>query len=159
SYKPMPGLILETSERIGGAAGNGLSGVPSGFVQLDKLTAGWQNSDMVVVAARPAMGKTSFVLGMVCNMAVDYKKAVAIFSWEMSSTQPVTRLIASVAGISSEKLRNGKLTDDQFKILNQNIARITNAPIYIEDIATLNIVELRAKAHDLKSQHSVDLII
>jgi replicative DNA helicase len=99
-----------------------VSGVPTGFVQLDKLTAGWQRSDMVIVAARPAMGKTAFVLSMARNIAVEHKRAVAVFSLEMSSTQLVTRLIASEAGISSEKLRKGDLNDAEFTILHQHIA-------------------------------------
>jgi replicative DNA helicase len=126
---------------------------------LDKLTAGWQRSDMVIVAARPAMGKTAFVLSMARNIAVEHKRAVAVFSLEMSSTQLVTRLIASEAGISSEKLRKGDLSDAEFTILHQHIARLTNAPIFIDDTPGLNIFELRAKARRLKSQHNVDLII
>jgi replicative DNA helicase len=126
---------------------------------MDKLTAGWQRSDMIIVAARPAMGKTAFVLSMARNIAVEHQRAVAVFSLEMSSTQLVTRLIASEAGISSEKLRKGDLNDSEFAILHQHIARLTNAPIFIDDTPGLNIFELRAKARRLKSQHNVDLII
>ncbi|MFZ1694565.1 MAG: replicative DNA helicase [Flavobacteriales bacterium] len=102
---------------------------------------------------------TAFVLSMARNIAVEHKKAVAVFSLEMSSTQLVTRLIASEAGISSEKLRKGELNDQEFAILHQHIARLTNAPIFIDDTPALNIFELRAKARRLKSQHNVDLII
>lgn len=161
NYEPMSDLIQGAIEQIENAKTKtgGVSGVPTGFVQLDKLTAGWQRSDMVIVAARPAMGKTSFVLSMARNIAVEHKRAVAVFSLEMSSTQLVTRLIASEAGISSEKLRKGDLTDSEFTILHQHIARLTNAPIFIDDTPGLNIFELRAKARRLKSQHNVDLII
>jgi len=105
------------------------------------------------------MGKTAFVLSMARNIAVEHKKAVAVFSLEMSSTQLVTRLISSEAGIPSEKLRKGDLTDAEFTILHQHIARLTNAPLFIDDTPGLNIFELRAKARRLKSQHNVDLII
>jgi replicative DNA helicase len=161
NYEPMSDLIqgaiaqIESSKNKGG----GISGIPTGFAQLDKLTAGWQRSDMVIVAARPAMGKTAFVLSMARNIAVEHKKAVAVFSLEMSSTQLVTRLIASESGISSEKLRKGELTDAEFAILHQHIARLTNAPIYIDDTPALNIFELRAKCRRLKSQHNVELIV
>ena len=161
NYEPMSDLIQVAIEQIENAKTKtgGVSGVPTGFVQLDKLTAGWQRSDMVIVAARPAMGKTAFVLSMARNIAVEHKRAVAVFSLEMSSTQLVTRLIASEAGISSEKLRKGDLNDAEFTILHQHIARLTNAPIFIDDTPGLNIFELRAKARRLKSQHNVDLII
>lgn len=161
NYEPMSDLIQDAIANIENAKSKtgGVSGVPTGFVQLDKITAGWQRSDMVIVAARPAMGKTAFVLSMARNIAVEHKKAVAVFSLEMSSTQLVTRLIASEAGISSEKLRKGELNDNEFNILHQHIARLTNAPIYIDDTPALNIFELRAKARRLKSQHNVDLII
>ncbi|MBK8227739.1 MAG: replicative DNA helicase [Flavobacteriales bacterium] len=161
NYEPMSDLIQDAIANIENAKSKtgGVSGVPTGFTNLDKLTAGWQRSDMVIVAARPAMGKTAFVLSMARNIAVEHKKAVAVFSLEMSSTQLVTRLIASEAGISSEKLRKGELNDQEFAILHQHIARLTNAPIYIDDTPALNIFELRAKARRLKSQHNVDLII
>ncbi len=161
NYEPMSELIqgaitqIETAKTKTG----GVSGIPTGFVELDKLTAGWQRSDMVIVAARPAMGKTAFVLSMARNIAVEHKHAVAVFSLEMSSTQLVTRLISSEAGISAEKLKKGDLTDSEFGILHQQISRLTNAPIFIDDTPGLNIFELRAKARRLKAQHNVDLII
>ncbi len=161
NYEPMSELIQGAIDQIESAKNKtgGVSGIPTGFVQLDKLTAGWQRSDMIIVAARPAMGKTAFVLSMARNIAVEHQRAVAVFSLEMSSTQLVTRLIASEAGISSEKLRKGDLSDAEFNILHQHISRLTNAPIYIDDTPGLNIFELRAKARRLKSQHNVDLII
>jgi replicative DNA helicase len=161
NYEPMSELIQGAIAQIENAKTKtgGVSGIPTGFVELDKLTAGWQRSDMIIVAARPAMGKTAFVLSMARNIAVEHKHAVALFSLEMSSTQLVTRLIASESGISSEKLRKGDLTDAEFTLLHQHIARLANAPIYIDDTPGLNIFELRAKARRLKSQHNVDLII
>ena len=161
NYEPMSDLIQDAIANIENAKNKtgGVSGVPTGFIKLDKLTAGWQKSDMVIVAARPGMGKTAFVLSMARNIAVEHKRAVAVFSLEMSSTQLVTRLIASEAGISSEKLRKGELTDTEFAILHQHIARLTNAPIFIDDTPALNIFELRAKCRRLKAQHNVELIV
>ncbi len=161
NYEPMSALIEDAITNIENAKNKtgGVSGVPTGFAKLDKLTGGWQKSDMVIIAARPGMGKTAVVLSMARNIAVEHKKAVAVFSLEMSSTQLVTRLIASEAGISSEKLRKGDLNDAEFAILHQHIARLTNAPIYIDDTPALNIFELRAKCRRLKSQHNVELIV
>lgn len=161
NYEPMSDLIQDAIANIENAKnkGDGVSGVPTGFVKMDKLTGGWQRSDMVIVAARPGMGKTAFVLSMARNIAVEHKKAVAVFSLEMSSTQLVTRLIASEAAIGSEKLRKGDLNEQEFALLHQHIARLTNAPIFIDDTPALNIFELRAKCRRLKSQHNVELII
>ncbi len=161
NYEPMSELIQGAIAQIENAKTKtgGVSGIPTGFVELDKLTAGWQRSDMVIVAARPAMGKTAFVLSMARNIAVEHKRAVAVFSLEMSSTQLVTRLISSEAGINAEKLKKGDLSDAEFGILHQQISRLTNAPIFIDDTPGLNIFELRAKARRLKAQHNVDLII
>ena len=161
NYEPMSDLLRGAIEQIEHAKNNsgGVSGVPTGFAKLDKLTGGWQKSDMVIVAARPGMGKTAFVLSMARNIAVEHKKAVAVFSLEMSSTQLVTRLIASEAGISSEKLRKGDLSESEFQVLHHHIARLDMAPIFIDDTPALNIFELRAKCRRLKSQHNVELIV
>ncbi len=161
NYEPMSDLIRDAIAQIESAKNNtgGVSGVPTGFVKLDKLTAGWQRSDMIIVAARPGMGKTAFVLSMARNIAVEQKRAVAVFSLEMSSTQLVTRLIASEAGISSEKLRKGDLNEQEFTLLHQHIGRLDKVPIFIDDTPALNIFELRAKCRRLKSQHNVELII
>jgi replicative DNA helicase len=161
NYAQMSDLIKDAIGQIENAKNKtgGVSGVPTGFLKLDKLTAGWQRSDMIIVAARPGMGKTAFVLSMARNIAVEQRRAVAVFSLEMSSTQLVTRLIASESGISSEKLRKGDLDDREFKLLHEHIARLTDAPIFIDDTPALNIFELRAKCRRLKSQHNVELII
>ncbi|MCB0790615.1 MAG: replicative DNA helicase [Flavobacteriales bacterium] len=161
NYEPMSDLLRDAITQIESAkqSTGGVSGVPTGFVKLDKLTAGWQRSDMVIVAARPGMGKTAFVLSMARNIAVEHRRAVAVFSLEMSSTQLVTRLIASEAGIPSEKLRKGDLNDAEFAILHQHITKLDQAPIYIDDTPALNIFELRAKCRRLKAQHNVELIV
>ncbi|HMN06678.1 MAG TPA: replicative DNA helicase [Flavobacteriales bacterium] len=161
NYEPMSDLIKGAIDQIEASKskGGGMSGVPTGFTELDKLTAGWQPSDMIIVAARPAMGKTAFVLSMARNIAVEHNQAVAVFSLEMSSTQLVTRLISSESGISSEKLRKGELSEREFATLHEQIGRLSNAPLFIDDTPALNIFELRAKARRLKSQHDIKLII
>ena len=161
NYASMSDLLGDAMAQIEGAKNStgGVSGVPTGFVKLDKITGGWQRSDMVIVAARPGMGKTAFVLSMARNIAVEHKKAVVVFSLEMSSTQLVTRLLASEAGISSEKLRKGDLSDAEFAILHQHMAKLDKAPIFIDDTPALNIFELRAKCRRLKAQHNVELIV
>ena len=134
------------------------SGVPSGFTKVDELTAGWQPTDLIIVAARPAMGKTAFTLSMARNIAVDSKIPVAFFSLEMSSIQLITRLISSETGISSDKLRTGKLTEEDFERLTHKTQSLLEAPLYIDDTPSLSIFDLRAKARKMVSQHDVKII-
>lgn len=157
----MPSVVRDAIEEIEKAAQNsdGISGVPTGFVSLDKLTSGWQRSDMIVIAARPAMGKTAFVLSMARNTAVDHNKGVAIFSLEMSSVQLVKRLIASEARLSAEKLRKGDLRDHEFQQLHTRINKLSTAPIFIDDTPGISIFDLRAKCRRLKMQHDIEMVI
>ena len=134
------------------------SGIPSGFTKVDELTAGWQPTDLIIVAARPAMGKTAFTLSMARNIAVDSKVAVAFFSLEMSSIQLITRLISSETGISSDKLRTGKLTSEDFERLTYKTQALLDAPLYIDDTPSLSIFDLRAKARKMVSQYGVKII-
>lgn len=138
---------------------DGLSGVPSGFTDLDRMTSGWQRSDLVIVAARPSMGKTAFVLSMARQMAVDHKAPVAFFSLEMSSIQLVNRLIVAESGISSEKIRNGKLDPHEWTQLVVKIKDLTDAKIFIDDTPALSIFEFRAKCRRLKAQYDVGIIV
>lgn len=139
---------------------DGLSGIASGFTGLDKFTLGWQPSDLVIVAARPAMGKTAFVLSMARNMAVEHKTPVAFFSLEMSSKQLVKRLLVSETGLSSEKIRGGKkLEDYEIHQLHQRIRDLSTAPLYIDDTPSLSIYEFRSKARRLRNSADVKLII
>ena len=137
----------------------GMSGVASGFSKLDELTAGWQSSDLVIIAARPGMGKTAFVMSMARNMAIDFKAPVAIFSLEMSSVQLITRMISSETGISSEKLRKGNLETYEWEALNVKVKNLANAPVFIDDTPSLSVFDLRAKARRLVSQHGVKCVI
>lgn len=147
-------LIQEASKRS-----DGLSGVPSGFTKVDRITSGWQKTDLIIIAARPAMGKTAFVLSMTRNMAVDYKVPVAVFSLEMSSIQLVNRLIASESELGSEKIKKGSLVGDDWDKLNAAIQRLDEAPIFIDDTPALSIFEFRAKCRRLKMQHDLGMIL
>ncbi len=138
---------------------DGLSGVPSGFTSLDRITSGWQKTDLVIVAARPSMGKTAFVLSMARNMAVDHNRSVALFSLEMSSLQLVTRLIASETELDSRKLKTGTLEDWEWEHLNRKISNLDKAPIFIDDTPALSIFEFRAKCRRLKMQHDIQIVI
>ena len=137
----------------------GMSGVPSGFTKLDELTSGWQPSDLVIIAARPGMGKTAFVMSMAKNVAIDFNQGVAIFSLEMSSVQLITRMISSETGIASGKLRKGNLQAHEWEQLNVKVKNLSKAPIFIDDTPSLSIFDLRAKARRLVSQHDVKIII
>lgn len=157
----MQSVVKQAIEEIekAGKSGDGISGIPTGFRELDKLTSGWQRSDMIVIAARPAMGKTAFVLSMARNTAVDYGMGVAIFSLEMSSVQLVKRLISSESRISAEKLRKGDLREDEFIQLHARINKLSTAPIFIDDTPGISVFDLRAKCRRLKMMHNIELII
>lgn len=161
NYDKMSTLIKGAIEKIEHAknSDDDHSGVPSGLTALDRITGGWQNADLVIIAARPAMGKTALVLTMARNAAVDFKKPVAIFSLEMSSLQLVTRLMASESELSSEKFKKGDLEDHEFQQLNDKIKSLAEAPLFIDDTPALSVFELRAKARRLKEQHKIELII
>jgi len=161
SYDSMGSLaskMLKQLEELRGKK-DGLTGVPTGFTALDRITSGWQPSDLIILAARPGMGKTSFVLSLAKNAATDFKKAIAIFSLEMSSLQLASRLISMEAEISGSKLRNGQLEEYEWQQLHSAIERISEAPIFIDDTPGINIFELRAKCRRLKMQHDIQLII
>ncbi len=157
----MKNVVREAIDEIEKASQNkdGLSGVPTGFFDLDKITAGWQKSDMIVIAARPAMGKTAFVLSMARNTAVDYNMGVAIFSLEMSAVQLVKRLISSESRLPAEKLRKGDLAEHEFQQLHTRISKLSQAPLYIDDTAGISIFDLRAKCRRLKLQFDIQMVI
>ena len=154
-------VISEAFERMHKAAKNdgNISGIPSGFNALDKITSGWQKSDLVIIAARPAMGKTAFVLSMAKNMAVDFKVPVAIFSLEMSNVQLVNRLIMNVCEIEGSKIRNGRLTQSEWDRLENQINVLREAPIYVDDTPGLSVYELQSKARKLVKEHGIQIII
>jgi len=139
--------------------GDGLSGIPSGFTALDRLTSGWQRGSLNIIAARPGMGKTAFVLGIARNAAVDYQQGVAFFSLEMSGIELINRLLAAETEIEGEKLKKGKLANHEWIQLTSRTDSLTRAPLFIDDTPQLTLFELRAKARRLKSQHNIQLIV
>jgi replicative DNA helicase len=154
------GLVTQAIKKIQEISNkSGMSGVATGFNRLDELTSGWQPSDLVILAARPGMGKTAFVMSMAKNMAIDFDTPVAIFSLEMSSVQLITRMISSETGISSGKLRKGNLEPHEWEQLNVKVKNLSKAPIFIDDTPSLSIFDLRAKARRLASQHGIKIIV
>ncbi len=140
-----------------------LRGVPTGFTDLDSKLGGLQKSDLIILAARPSMGKTSLALDIVRQVAMNEKKAVAIFSLEMSKDQLVDRILAAEADVDLWKMRTGKLNDlgpdNDFERIGHALGRLSEAPIYIDDSGALNIMELRTKARRLQAEHDLDLIV
>lgn len=161
SYDSMSNLVAAAIKQLEDIKNHqeGLIGVPSGFTELDMLTAGWQKSDLVILAARPSMGKTAFALNLARNAAIDYGRGVAIFSLEMSSLQLVNRLITAETGISAEKLKRADLQPHEWVQLTSKVEKLATAPIFIDDTPGINIFELRAKCRRLKMQHDVQLIL
>jgi replicative DNA helicase len=161
NYLDMQSLIRDAVKRIETAKTKPgqFSGLRSGFTELDRITSGWQPSDLIIMAARPGMGKTAFVLTIARNIAVDNHDAVAVFSLEMSSVQLVTRLISAEAQLPGDKLRRGDLKEYEWQQLNSKINNLIDAPLYIDDTPSLSIFELRAKCRRLKAQHDIKLVI
>jgi replicative DNA helicase len=139
--------------------GESITGVPSGFKDLDDLTAGFQKSDLVIVAARPSMGKTAFVLNIAQNAALDKNVPVAFFSLEMSKDSLVQRLLTSEGRVDAQRLRKGKLHDDEFVRLGRAAGMLSHAPIWIDDTPGITLLEMRSKARRLKTDNDIGLIV
>ena len=158
-------LLTATFERINELYTNQVKyrGIPTGFVDLDNMLGGLHHSDLIILAARPSMGKTSLALEIVKRVALQQQIGVAVFSLEMSRDQLCDKLIASVSGIELRKIRSGQLEDNdnlnEFTKLGEAIGRLEEAPIWIDDSGSLNIMELRTKARRLKSRHNIGLIV
>lgn len=154
-------VINEALEQIQAAASSqsGISGLRTGYTELDRMISGWQNSDLVIIAARPAMGKTAFVLSMAKNMAVDYNIPVAIFTLEMANVQLVKRLISNVAELNSEQIKNGQLSAEEWDRLNTRLRKVFSSPLYLDETPGLSITELRTKARRLVRERGVKIII
>lgn len=138
---------------------DGITGVASGFSDLDRITAGWQPSDLVILAARPAMGKTAFALSLVRNAAVDFKKSVMVFSLEMADVQLVNRLISAEAEVAADKIRKSDLTEQEWQRLHSKTVNLSQSKIFIDDTPQLNIFDLNAKCRRVHSQHGLDLVV
>jgi replicative DNA helicase len=161
NYSSMQNILHETLAEMELLRKNkdGLTGVPSGYTKLDRITSGWQKSDLLILAARPGMGKTAFVLNILRNASVEFSKAVAIFSLEMSEKQLAQRLVASEAEVDGERIRSGKLTDLEWAQIIDKTARLSQSPIFIDDTPALSILELRAKCRRLKAQHDIQMVV
>ncbi len=160
SFSTMPDLIKEAIQDIENAKNSdtNLRGVPSGYTELDRITSGWQKSDLIILAARPSMGKTALALNIARNVAVEFNRPIAFFSLEMSSVQLVTRLISSETYLPADKLRRGDLADYEWQQLNSRIAPLVAAKLFIDDTPQLSIFELRAKCRRLKQQHDIQMV-
>ncbi|MDE6396060.1 MAG: replicative DNA helicase, partial [Muribaculaceae bacterium] len=154
-------VVNQALQQIQAAANrkSGLSGLESGYHELDRLTSGWQASDLIIIAARPAMGKTAFVLSMAKNMAINYNTPVAVFSLEMSNLQLVNRLISNVCEIDGGKIKSGNLNPIEWEQLMSRIKLLTGAPLFIDDTPSLSVFELQTKARRLVREHHVKCII
>lgn len=151
-------LAIEEILEAGNKA-DGISGIASGFPEIDKITSGWQNSDLIIIAARPAMGKTAFVLSMAKNIAIDQGIPTAVFNLEMSNLQIIKRIMSNVCEIQGDKLKSGRLQDHEWAQLNAKISLMEEKPLFIDDTSGLSIFEFRSKARRLVKEHGVRLII
>ncbi len=158
SLKPIENFVTPLLDRLNNRK-DGITGVPTGITELDQLTNGLQNSDLIILAARPGVGKTSFALTIAANAAIDYHKNVAFFSLEMDGVQLAQRLLCSRAQIDQSKLRNNKLSPEEMRKLIATVAPINQAPLYVDDNADLGIMELMSKARDLKRKGNLDMLI
>lgn len=161
SFESLRSLVVQTRDEIEQISQNqqdGITGVPTGFTELNKMTGGWQPTDLIILAARPGMGKTAFVLSLARNAALE-GTGVAVFSLEMGNTQLVQRLLAMECEINNEKIRKGTMDESEWTQLNAGVERLAELPIYIDDTPGINIYELRAKCRRLKNNHNIGMIV
>jgi replicative DNA helicase len=158
-FIPLSDILPHTFESIDRIKEGHITGLPTGFLELDGLTAGLQNSDLVVVAGRPSMGKTSFCLSFVENIAVENKIPAAIFSLEMEKNQLANRMLCSRARISSHKMRSGRLSDHEWTNLSIAVGPLSEAKIFVDDTPGMGVLEMRAKARRLKAKENIGLVV
>lgn len=160
-YTQIDPVIHQAVDILQKAAANttGLTGIPTGYTRLDDITSGWQNSDLIIIAGRPAMGKTSFALSLAKNIAVDARMPIAFFSLEMNKVQLVDRLISNVCEIEGKKIMNGQLSSAEWERFDRNINKLMGTPIYIDDTPGMSIFELRTKARRLVREKGVKAIM
>jgi replicative DNA helicase len=159
TLKSIDNFVAPLLERINNRREGGITGVPTGITELDELTNGLQNSDLIILAARPGVGKTSFAMTVAANAAIRYGKNVAFFSLEMDGIQLAQRLLCSQAQVDQSRLRNGKLNSDEIKKIIAAVTPINQAPLFVDDNADLGIMELMSKARQLKHKGHLDLLI
>lgn len=158
-YETTANLVNKAIDKIKKTKKEGISGISTGFYRLDDITSGWQNSDLIIIASRPGMGKTTFMLSMIRNIAVKQKIPVMIFSLEMSSIQLITKMISSESDISSERIKKANLSKLDWKSLIEKTNNLKNSNLFIDDTPSLSIFNLRAKCRHLISQYGVKLVL
>ncbi len=160
-YTQVDPVITRAIDILQKASANagGLTGVPTGFEKLDEKTSGWQSSDLVIIAGRPAMGKTSFALSLAKNIAVDYHTPIAFFSLEMNNVQLINRLISNVCEVPGSKILSGQLSEDEWVRFDKRLPQMQGAPLYVDDTPGLSVFELRTKARRLKREHDIQLLM
>ncbi|MER3328044.1 MAG: DnaB-like helicase C-terminal domain-containing protein, partial [Candidatus Kapaibacterium sp.] len=161
NYQGMRELTKETYrqiEQMRVRSESGLTGIPTGLVDLDKYLGGLQKSELIIIAARPSMGKTALALSIARNLAVEYKKSIAFFSLEMASTQLIIRLLSAEAKINQQKIRTGKISSHENQKIIDSLGKLNDAKIYFDDSSMIEIMELRAKCRRLKAEHNIDAV-
>lgn len=160
-YKDIAQVLVESQNRLKEIEDRpeGLTGVPTGFTPIDRITGGWQSPDLIIIAARPGMGKTAFTLALAKNAAEINNKGVAVFSLEMSSVQLANRMVSMDSGVEGKKIRDGKLSESEKIKIAQSMERISELPIYIDDTPGINVFELRAKVRRMKMKHDVQMVV
>ncbi len=161
NFQDMRDMVSTVTKQVEAARlhGTGVTGVESGFTALDRITSGWQKSDLVILAARPGMGKTAFVLSLARNATIGFNKPIALFSLEMSADQLVKRMVSSETGIPSEKLRKGTLDETEWQKLVSQTGKLSQAPLYIDDTPSLSVFEFRSRCRRLKAMHDIQMVI
>jgi replicative DNA helicase len=161
NFIPISEVLASSFERLNELHSNAgqLRGIPSGFKNLDHKLAGFQSSDLIILAARPSMGKTTLVMNIAHHVALREGIPVGFFSLEVSKEQLIDQLLAIESGIDSWKLRTGELNDDDFPRINEAMAQLSEAPIYVDDASMTNVMEMRTKARRLQSEHGLGLVI
>ncbi len=159
SINPILHQTFEKIDKLFHSSQSGVTGIPAGYKKLDEMLAGFQPSDFIVLAGRPSMGKTAFALNLARNAAVDHGIPVGVFSLEMASEALVLRLLCTESKVNQMAVRTGRLSKDEMSRLTNHVAKLMNAPVYIDDSASLNVIELRAKARRLKAEKNVQLLI
>jgi replicative DNA helicase len=160
-FIPIRDVLIESYEQIEALHFNksGINGIPSGFVDLDRMTSGFKGSDLIILAARPSMGKTAFALNVAQNVAVRAGKTVAIFNLEMSATQMVMRMLAAEGNIDAQAFRTGNLNEEDWEKLTMAISTLSEAPIFIDDTPGVTVYDIRAKLRRLQAEHGLGLVV
>ncbi len=161
NFQEMRDMVSTVTKQVESARlhGSGVTGVESGFTALDRVTSGWQKSDLIIVAARPGMGKTAFVLSLSRNASISFSKPIALFSLEMSADQLVKRMVSSETGIPSDKLRKGNLDEVEWQKLVSQTGKLSQAPLYIDDTPALSVFEFRSRCRRLKQMYDIQMVI